>query len=786
VHFLRRAVVIIAAILVAGAAAAWWVLRASLPALDGEIELAGLGGTVTVERDANGVPTVTAGNREDLARATGFVHAQDRFFQMDLLRRQAAGELSALFGPAAIPADRKLRLHRFRTLAERIVSDARADHRALLAAYADGVNAGLAALSARPFEYLLLRQTPRKWQPADSMLVLYAMFLELHDERADRESELALMGAVLPQALVAFLAPAGTPWDAPLTGPALPVPEIPGPEVFDLRNRDTAERLPAAAALPALREPVTPGSNSWVLAGSRTASGRALVANDMHLPLRVPNIFYRARLKVTGTRPLDLAGVTLPGVPSLVAGSNGRVAWGFTNSYGDWADLVDLVLDPENRDRYRTPDGWRSIEKHPERIEVAGADPVEMQVPWTIWGPVLPAEEGRPTRALVWLAHQPGGANFGLLDMEHAAGVADALELANRAGIPPQNVVIGDADGNIAWTIAGMIPVRQGFDPARPGDWSRPGTGWQGWVDPADYPRIVNPPGGRIWTANARLVDGPWLALIGDGGYALGARAGQIRDGLAGMQRADTADMLAVHLDDRALFLDPWRTLLLDLPWNARSDSDDRAAFRAAVQTWNGRASVDAVGFRLVFEFRQRVYETVFAALTAPLLEQDPAFGFQATRQAEGALWRLVTERPDHLLPRPWENWEAFLLAMVDDTVAGIGGDPLASPWGQANRAAIRHPLSNAIPALSAWLDMPEDPLPGAVHMPRVQRNSFGASERFAVSPGAEDQGYLHLPGGISGHPLSPFYRSGHEAWVAGEPVPFLPGDTVHHLTLAP
>jgi penicillin amidase len=705
---------------------------------------------------------------------------------MDLLRRQAAGELSALFGPAAVPADRALRLHRFRALAEDIVGRAPAGHRAVLDAYAGGVNAGLSALSARPFEYLLLRQTPQPWRPADSLLVLYSMFLELHDERGDREAELALMESVLPAEVVAFLAPAGTPWDAPLAGAPMPAPPIPGPEVMDLRHMDLREPDAPLAGRPRLAEPATPGSNSWVLAGSRTADGRALVANDMHLPLRVPNIFYRARLRVAGTRSVDLTGVTLPGVPNLVAGSNGRVAWGFTNSYGDWTDLVDLVVDPEDPERYRTPGGWRRFEIHEERIEVAGGDPVALRVPWTVWGPVLPAGPGRPLRALVWLAHRADGVNLGLLDMERAAGVADAVDRANRAGIPPQNVVIGDAAGNIAWTIAGMIPVRAGFDSARPADWSRPGTGWFGWVEPADYPRIINPPGGRIWTANARLVDGPWLEMIGDGGYALGARAGQIRDRLAALGPADPADMLAIHLDDRSLFLDPWRTLLIDLLRGSPDETADRAAFRAALESWNGRASVDAVGFRLVFEFRQRAYEAVFAALTAPVRAADPEFRFEAGRQAEGALWQLVTRRPAHLLPRPWETWDAFLLNIVDETVAGIGGNPGHSPWGQANRAAIRHPLSSAMPALSGWLDMPEDPLPGAVHMPRVQRNSFGASERFAVSPGAEERGYLHLPGGVSGHPLSPFYRNGHQAWVAGEPVPFLPGDSVHRLRLIP
>ena len=778
---LFRFVVLAVLVLAAGG---WLWLRSSLPALDGEMAVRGLTAPATVERDAHGVPTVTASSREDLARATGFVHAQDRYFQMDLLRRKAAGELSALFGSAAVEADRRLRIHRFRALAENAVAQGPASDRAIVEAYAEGVNAGLAALGARPFEYLLLRQNPVPWQPADSVLVLFSMFLELHDERGEREAELALMESVLPGELVAFLTPPGTPWDAPLVGGPLEVPPVPGPEVVDLRLGRSAAPLETAAARRPLMEPPTPGSNSWVLSGGRTADGRALVANDMHLPLGVPNIFYRARLRVVGSDGLDLTGVTLPGVPSLVAGSNGHVAWGFTNSYGDWTDLVDLVLDDDVPGRYLSPAGWRDYDRFVERIEVAGGDPVELEVAWTIWGPVLPAGSGRPERALVWLAHRDGAANLGLLGLEHVTTVEAALEVANRAGIPPQNIVIGDASGNIAWTIAGMIPVKRGFDPARPADWSKPGTGWQGWLPGADYPRIVNPPDGRIWTANARLVDGPWLDAIGDGGYALGARATQIRDALAGVDDAQPGDMLAVHLDDRALFLAPWRRLLLDLPWPAAEDTPQRAAFRQALEGWSGRASVDARGFRLVFEFRQRLYDQVFSALTDAVRAVDPEFRFTASRQAEGALWRLVTDRPAHLLPPPWDSWEALIRGLADQTVEGIDAD--APTWGVANSAAIRHPLSGVLPVLSAWLDMPEDPLPGAIHMPRVQRNSFGASERFAVSPGAEAGGYLHLPGGASGHPLSPFYRSGHQAWVSGEPSPFLPGPPVHRLTLTP
>ncbi len=237
-----------------GIAAAWWVLRASLPLLDGSLALAGLAGPVSVDRDHAGVVTLRADNRVDLARALGFVHGQDRFFQMDLSRRLSAGELSALFGPATLKTDMGNRIHRFRAVAQRKCAQMSADEQKLLQAYADGVNQGLNSLGAWPFEYWLLGVEPKSWLPEDSMLVLFSMFLDLHDGSGEREALRVAIKEFYPAGLAGFLQPAGGPWDAPLMGEAAQAPAVPGPEVLDLRVLSASVPVPATTGLVGLEQ----------------------------------------------------------------------------------------------------------------------------------------------------------------------------------------------------------------------------------------------------------------------------------------------------------------------------------------------------------------------------------------------------------------------------------------------------------------------------------------------------------------------------------------------------
>ena len=654
--FLKRFVYACGALLLIAAVALVLTVRASLPQLDGSRAISGLSGAVHISRDDIGVVTIAAADRRDAARATGFVHAQERFFQMDLMRRLAAGELAALVGEAAADHDMGQRVHRMRSVARAVVSASDDAEGAIIDAYAAGVNAGLAALAVRPFEYVILREHPSPWLAEDTVLVVLAMYFRLHDERASRESVLGRLRDALPPPLFAFLSQAGTPWDAPLLGGAITTLPVPDPSVCDLRSgggKALVEALPLASA--GLEELISVGSNAWALSPRRTREAVALVANDMHLGLSMPNTWFRLRLRVEqASRPeasIDDSGVSLPGTPVIVAGSNGQVAWGLTNTYGDWVDLVVLEHDPRDPQQYRTPDGYRRFQEHTETVHVRGGAPRTLVVRGTIWGPVFDSDAGGNLRALRWLAHESEATNMALMGMESARNVEQAIDVAHRSGIPPQNLILADIHGNIAWTIMGRIPNRRGYDPSLPGSWVKPGQGWSGWLAPQDYPVVRNPASGALWSANARVVEGAALAAIGDGGYALGARATQIRDSLLALSGATEADMLDIQLDDRARFLAPWRQLMLQVLTPAAVAADARRGeLRRVVESGARRANLDDAGYRLVRHFRLALAERVFSAIASGCGAPDAAQFASRLRQWEGALWRVLEERPEHLL----------------------------------------------------------------------------------------------------------------------------------------
>jgi len=794
-RWLRWTLVGIAALALLAFASAWWLMRRSLPALDGTFEASGLSAEATLERDARGIPVIKGPTRLAVAYATGFAHGQDRFFQMDLSRRLAAGELSELFGAVALKQDTRTRRFGFRKVAQEVMRASAPEERALVEAYAQGVNAGVASLRSRPWEYLLLRAQPRAWKAEDSVLVVHAMWWQLQygplsaevDRRRLERAATARADAAAAHELLTFVYAGHSGWDTPnysagascvlaTCGQSAAAVARPFPALLaQLLKGGAAPEEGAQSASEA-----APGSNSWAVAGIHTKSGVALIANDMHLDLGVPAVWYPARLRVTGATPLDITGVSLPGTPAVAAGSNGNVAWGFTNSYGDFSDVrFGPCSSPEYRARR-------------ERIAIKGGADVEVEFHDVGAGVVLDGEEyaadvqsGQCAQA-AWLASRPEATNFTLLSLERATTVEQVLALAPRVGIPGQNLVVGDRAGRIAWTLLGRVPRGTGPDRL---------FGALEFRDASDHPRIADPPIGRLWTANQRIVDGELEAVIGDdeadvgaGGYDIGARARQIRDDLLGLAHPATeADMLAIQLDSRARFLVRWRELLLHLLDDPDVATGPRREFRELVSHWKAEADPDAVGYLLVRSFRANTLDALWKGLTTALLGE----GFKARRpgQLELAGFRLASERPLSIKPPDGKDWREFLLNRVDATIEKLREqcvDLARCTFGDSEPVQVRHPLARAVPLLSSLLDMPTRQLPGDHHMPRVQDGNFGASERFAVSPGRESEGYLELPGGPSGHPLSPFYRSGFDDWAAGRPTPFLPGAPAHKLTLIP
>jgi penicillin amidase len=787
-HYLRFLVLLGLGVF-AGCCLAWLIcstLSASLPPLDGTFHVEGISEEATISRDGRGIPTISGTTRADVAFALGFAHAQDRLFQMDLMRRHAAGELSELIGKPTVAEDMCMRLHRFRWRARRALEASPAAEREIITAYTRGVAAGRATIRKLPWEYLLLGVDFVPWREEDCLLVGLEMYEQLQHGPPERERALGIMNDLLPPALVRFLTPSGCCWDEALDGSCFPGAPVPGEKEVDLRtwpHRRQPRRVVRAEA-----EPPRIGSNNWAVSRHRTRDGRAIIACDMHLGLRVPGTWYRACLQLNGRR---ITGVTLPGTPAVVVGSNGDIAWGFTNVEADTSDLVLLDDVPDRPDHYQTPDGPRAIEFVEEAIKVKGAPPVGLVIEETIWGPVV-RDHRKRRMAHRWVAHDPGAVNLGLMRLERARSVMEALLLAPTFGVPAQNFVVADRRGRIGWTILGRLPNRFGHDGRTPSSWADGTRGWKGFLPGDQYPRVYDPPEGLLWTANNRTIGEPWASRVGYWSADHGARARQIHKGLSDRESIDEGDMLEVQLDDRGLFLRRWRALLLrTIDRHPDASEDSLVALRREVVGWQGRAAASSVGFRVVSRFRILVRESVLGELCAPCYGADRRFNVYALPACvEDSVWRLANDCPAHLrLPGATTSHPAQALEWLRAEVEGKLGTYTQGELNRGQRGAVRHPLSPAIGPLAAWmrLDMPDDRLPGdRTSMPRIQGGIHGASERMGVSPGHEEDAYFHMPAGQSGHFLSPHYADGHDDWVYGRASQFLPGEESHRIRLVP
>ena len=812
-----------------------WKIRSSLPNLNARQATAHVEQSVKIHRDAQGIPTIHAKSRLDAAYALGFAHAQDRFFQMDLLRRVPTGRLAELVGKSAIGADKRFRKHRFASMAEQVYAKVETEQKEILDAYTRGANEGLQRLDDEPFEYQMLQATPEPWKPTDSFLVMITMLCDLQPMDGAPEQALTLLHEKVPQEVFDYLVRRGSRWDAALDETKIPMPAIPGPEIWSLRDVQASSRAPVAMrsaneSQPELGQPeqgqpelaaldqaqlawlnwthqldgeFKVGSNNWAVSSKvgKPAEGhggtsRAILASDMHLGLRVPTVWYRAVMQTpTRNHPnRTLVGVTLPGAPVMVEGSNGTVAWGFTNSTGDFGDLIELKMLSENQ--YATPQGPRSLEAYTEKISY-GSGAEDYTYEWSIWGPVV---EVRENRRFVhkWIGNDPEAFDLNLLKMESVSSVQELADLANRAGMPNQNVMMVDDQGNIGWTISGRLPKRQGTPQWVAGDWSTQ-EAWVGYYAPEEYPRVINPPSGRLWTANNRIMGGAYMQSVGDGRFDPGARAKQIRDRLFEKEQFDEKDLLAIQLDDEARMMKVWQkwlqeTIEANPQTTPKTTSEEFGTFAKKEEL---RASTNSVTYRIVHEFRNQVFSRIFGfdisrrgTLESRNRGLAKRLGIQRTIPVsyEDVAEELIEQKPQHWLPEEFGSWDELLTDAAVATQEELTKDqPLAeATWGKRNRAAIKHPLSMAVPALGGFLDMPEVELPGDSHLPRVQSPSGGASQRLVVSPGFEEIGIYHQPGGASGHPLSPYYRAGFDDWANGQASALMPGPAVHTIEITP
>jgi len=750
----------------------YFILSASLPSLDKQFSTDWVKADTTIERDSIGVVKISAQSHSDAVFALGYAQGQDRLFQMDLLRRSAAGELSEIVGDIAIGIDKKARFHQFRKRANKALTNLPEEQQNLLKSYAQGVNLAASEYTARPFEYILTGTEFKKWLPEDSLLVSYSMYLDLQGGQVERDLVNTLLVEKYGYALLDFFN-IQSPYQAALDGSIIggPKPEIPSLNIELGKLPNNTDTQHGLLSFDSIVEPLDIGSNNWAVTGALTESASAMLSDDMHLGLRVPPIWYRAQLNYNSKgKETTITGVSLPGTPIIIVGSNGHVAWGFTNANLDNVDWIKLGDDTKT-------DIISEVIKLKDGEEV-------LDIEMSKYGPVRTLNGKR--YALAWVAHQDYAVNMSIMQMAEATNLAEAFAVAEKVRIPVQNFMLADAQGNAGWRPIGAVTARK--------------TPTLFAIDEDDYselwlqqepnlPTHINPSHGRLWTANARVISADDFLRYGNGGYAVGARGLQIRDRLFEKQRFTEQDFYSIQTDNEARFIMPWHTKLINiLNEKPRLYANDIEILKQ----WKSCACADSIGYTLARRYRSTVINSLLGPIYEGMQDTELSLG-SALRSIEPAIWKLLDTQALGWLPSEFSSYNDFLFASYESTKTQLIEQYEADPktlegleWGNVNKLKIQHPFASQLGPLAGLLNMPEIKGFGDSYMPAVQLVKFGASQRLIVRPGNEEQGILTVPGGQSGHPLSEFYSAGFMAYAQAENTPLLPSDPKYKITISP
>jgi penicillin amidase len=808
---LRILVVLVAVVLVCLLVAGAWfysAARASLPQVDGQIKISGLSARVTVTRDAQGVPHLSAATLEDLFFAQGYVTAQDRLWQMDMTRRFAAGELAEILGAKYVEHDREQRLLSIRPVAEKAAASLPARDRAWFEAYARGVNAYIAGQKHLPIEFRVLRYQPRPWTATDSFLVATSMVQMLTMEIMPHQLAREKLAAKVGPELAADLYPNSSwrdhpPVSAPGQDEFVPAgeeqqpeeeqPERPAPRSHPRRPAHSRRgaRVMKTASVP--QEPwakvsspdfdqSSPGSNNWVVSGAHTVSGKPLLANDMHLLHQLPNVWYEAQLS---SGSFDVAGVTLPGVPFVVVGHNQRIAWGFTNIQPAVTDLFVEVFN--DRGEYQTPEGWRQPEHRREVIHVHGQPDVIVDVTVTRHGPVIsdryPGELRR--LALKWTLYDPTALQVPLFDMNAAQNWEQFREALRHFSSPAQNVIYADAEGHIAYQATGLIPLRTAGDGSVPVSGADSAYEWTGYIPFEQLPTAFDPPSAIIATANGRIVpDGYSLAISNEWGPPY--RTERIYRVLSAPKKLSTTDMLALQTD---IYSDLDRYCAQRFVYSVDHVSSVSQRVREAadlMREWNGQVTADSAAANIVARSRRE--------LTRLLLEPKVGGMWAEYRWFMSSVWleNMLSRQPAPWLPPNYAGWDDLLAAAVSAAVS----EPEAPRklqdwrWGKQQALDIEHPLFGRVPLLRHWAGTGRVAQSGNGYTVKQVNSRLGPSERMTVDFSDLDNSTLNIVNGESGQIFSPHYMDQWNAWYGGTTftLPFSPAAVkkakAHVLTL--
>lgn len=723
----------VALLLVAAAGFTWWYAVRPLAQRSGKLSLP-VSGPATIVRDALGVPHIRAASIEDALLLQGFVHAQDRLFQMDGLRRLAAGELSEVVGAAALQADQESRQLRMKRVAQQHAARLNPEERKWFAAYARGVNHFIETHRGRlPVEFALLGYDPAPWSIADSILAGLQMFRSLT-----------------------------TSWRGDLIKRDLLAGGNPQKVDFLLPVRSGSE--------------LQPGSNAWVLSGARTSTGKPVLANDTHLDWQFPSPWYSVAL---AAGDLDVVGFSLAGVPSVLIGHNRRIAWGITNLHFDVQDLYAEPFDAATG-RYAFQGQVEQARLEQETIRVKDAQPVTLNLWVTRHGPVV-GNIGNMALALRWVAAEPNGFSFPFADLNRAGNWVEFRKALERFPGPGSNFVYADVDGNIGYQAAGRLPLRKGFRGDVPLTGSKGDREWDGFLPFEDLPSVYNPPSGLIVTANQNPFPADYKYPV-DGNFASHYRSRQVRARLESQAKWKPQEMLGLQIDVYSAFShllarEVWKA------WDRRGRNNPQLAGAAGLlEKWNGQM----VAGRPEPLLATLIYQKLRRAAA------DSASGGKGaayeSQMAPAAIERLLRERPAGWFPDYDQTLLQAFAGAIEEGTREYGGNPEKWDYGRYLNFRLVHPVLGRLPYVGGYFQIGPTPMHGSSTTVKQTSLRMGPSMRFVADLANWESSLHNITTGQSGQPFSGHFRDQWDAYYAGRsfPMPFAKVDGGRTLEIVP
>jgi penicillin amidase len=794
------------------------VARSALPQLDGTLHVSGISAPVSVIRDGHGAPTIDAANLDDLFFAQGYVTAQERIWQMDIARRFAAGDLSEIVGDVALEHDRQQRILGLRAAARKAITNSLAAEIAPFEAYSRGVNAFIESHRNRlPIEFRILRYSPRSWTTEDSLLIGEQMVENLSTSPRHALIREKILGKLGPE-LTADLYVNSSWHDRPPTVARPTLQEHPADADGEDNDQEEEDDPGASRSMtrgyPPDATPVTfspsdffprwfddassadpppvLGSNNWVVSGAHTVTGKPLLSNDMHLGHQMPNLWFEAHLR---SGDLDVAGVTLPGVPYVIVGHNQRIAWGFTNL---GPTVEDAYLETFNAGgQYLTPDGWKEPEHRQEIIHVKGKPDVALDVVLTRHGPIttdlIPGETRKI--ALRWTLYD--GIHNPFLEIDRARNWDEFRKALSGFDAPGQNAVYADIDGNIGYQATGKVPIRASGDGSLPENGSDNAHEWTGYIPFDKLPSVYNPPWGIIATANSRVTPDGYPNSISVE-WEAPWRSARIYRVLESGKKLSAADMLALQTD---IYSDAERFLAEHFVYAADHAKNPSARMRQAadlLRQWDGRMTADSPAPTI----ETRARSELMRLLLEPKIGPSNAEGSGATLSWKSYSWmsqsvwleNVLLHQPQRWLPKNYPDYNELLAAAIDAAVNTPDAPKALESWrwGGFNPVEIQHFILGRIPILRHWAEPGVQSQSGSGYTVKRGNRKEGPSERITVDLSNFDQSTLNLVTGESGNFLSPYYMDQWRAWYQGFtfPWPFsqeaVKRTGVHRLVLQP